>query len=236
MKTRIDAASFLNFVPILLICFALLNSCTNQSDYSVIETEIPENYSDQLNSSEILPFQSDKQVAIYHYLGQDSTLTGQIWYLHDSIVKEEGKTNFQIPLQFEIWDGLIAKADGKRELETFTENICEVGGNSAWNKYRFTYDSLQRPLTVEHYKAWWYEGLYDEEAETETERPDNPEYFHTRTIQYIYENNITQEIVKSLEYEFTERVTKIVDDQKRLVLEIYQSQDQKKKYFYTYSN
>lgn len=239
MKTRIDRKSFSNYVALCLTFSTLLNSCNDESSSITIETEIPEltEYaSEVLRSQDVLPLKFNKHLAIYHYTNKDSTLTGEIWYLNDSIVKQEGKTNFQIPLQFEISDRLIEEVDGKKERETFNENICEVGGNSAWNKYYFTYDSLKRPIRVEHYKAWWYEGLYDEEKEVELERPDKPEYFQARTTTYRYQNNSIQEIVTSHEYDFTENVLKIFDDQNRLVLEIYQSNDQKKKYFYTYSD
>lgn len=234
MKNKKYKSCFFNFwfsfeLTLLLLTF----SC--ESPINEIETSAPVELKAQaiINTKAIKPLVYTKKVNIYEYHEKDSVLNGEIWFQGDSIIRVDGLTHFYVPMPFENWDYVISQLNADGVLETFTENICEVGGNSAWNKYFFTFDSLNKPIEIKHYKAWWYEGLIDSLG-NEKKRKKYPEYFLSKTVSYVYSNNYEYEKIVHHEYGDVKVTEKFYDIKGRLLFEIYRDSDEHRKNFYTY--
>ena len=174
----------------------------------------------------------DKHLRVYKYDSSyvDSTLVRELWYKKDSIIK--GGERFYYTLPFEsgfIRSGTVKNAKGKREYVTFDSLMCETGGTSAWNKYRFEYDNQNRPLTAQHHKAWWNEGLGD------SPRPKKPEYFLGEKLKYEYGRNWSKQFAYDDKNELIEMIEKRFDNQNRLVYEHWDSWNSYRfKVFYEY--
>jgi len=181
------------------IIFFLLLSCQSEPSQKGIIRSVEENFKTVL--------EPNKVASIYQYDSTylDSTLIAEWFYYNDSIAKQGERFYYGLPFESEfVWPSIIDAARGETELETFDSLICEVGGTSAWNKYIFEYDQLNRVKQIKHMKAWWYEGLGEY-----GERPDKPAYFLGETINFEYQAN------QSLQRTYDENNTIIEHFEKR---------------------
>jgi len=186
------------------------------------------NGSTSFNETEL---EHNKHVKVFKYNEKytDSVLITEQWYLNDSLVKGT-KFSYRLPFVSEFADELVlANLQGETEIESFLEGMCEAGGTSAWNKYTAEYDSLDRPILIKHYKAWWYEGLDDKP------QPKNPTYFLGEKIEFEYGTDWQIERAYNAKNELLEQIEKRYDAENRLVFEHWQAWDTYRyKVFYVY--
>ncbi|MBL4716686.1 MAG: hypothetical protein COC01_04470 [Bacteroidetes bacterium] len=216
---------------ILLLFILTITGCSNKSIENkeesikkLVETNQPEKESADLTF--------DKHLTIYKY-GKtyvDSTLISEIWYLNDSIIKKGGRFYYRIPITSDfVNDYIIGQAKGKAMLETFDSLVCETGGTSVWNKYKFTYNEKNRLTRIEHYKAWWNEGL------GESDRPEKPEYFLGERIEFEYKKNSQTQMAFNDSDELIETIKKKYDKENRLLMEHWDAWDRYRfKIYYEY--
>lgn len=231
---------------IQISCFTCLTllfcQCTPDKTENSDSTE-GWNYNDPSQSclrsepSTELPKEFDVKISMYFSdeKFEDSTFSGTTWFKNDTAIYTEGKSVFKEPNSYYIDPGTIKEANGKKILETFDENICETGGRSAWNKYLIEYDNVKRPAKIEHYKAWWYEGLLDFWGQEPDKKPEKPEYFLNAIITYTYDSLHTIESTYFPKYEMTDIRTTSYDQHSRIVLETYQTSNYKEKFYFEYS-
>ncbi|MBK9191128.1 MAG: hypothetical protein IPM77_06205 [Crocinitomicaceae bacterium] len=228
-----------------LLCSILLTllftNCTSELTENSDKTN-GWNYNDSEQSclpsdsvSEI-PAEFDVKISMYFSdeLFEDSTFSGTTWYKNDTSVYTEGKQISNQPNAYYIEPFVIKKANGKKILETFDENICETGGRSAWNKYILKYDKQSRPVQVEHYKAWWYEGLMTEQGEEPEIKPEKPDYFLNAIVTYCYDSLFTSETTYFPKHELTDVRTTTYNKHSRIILETYQTKTYKQKFYFEY--
>jgi hypothetical protein len=97
-----------------------------------------------------------------------------------------------------------------------------VGGHSAWNKYIFKYDEKKRPISVNHYKAF-YESV-DKNGNFYTNK--TPIYSLGEEISFLYTDNKIVQIAKNESGKILEKITKQFDPNSELIFEEWDAWDE----------
>jgi len=229
--------SYLLVLTTIIGIFGCENNNTNISEgfsESEIESIVPEKVvAVEPKKVESLIPDHDKHVLIYSYNKSfsDSSLDCEIWYLNDSLVLKQGKFYYGPPIYSEYMaTRFMENVNGKELYESFDSLVCETGGRSAWNKYKFKYNSTGKPIEIKHYKAWWSEGLGDKP------RPDKPNYFFSETIKYEYHKNSVTERIYDDEMKLFKTIMKVNNEDSSLKMEMWDAWDMYRfKIYYNYS-
>lgn len=91
----------------------------------------------------------------------DSVLHCSVLKKNGNIIKEQGKCYLRFPIWPESVSPYLLELGQKQDTyETFDSLMCEVGGNSAYDKYIFSRDKSGNLTMIKHYIAWFerYEG------------------------------------------------------------------------------
>lgn len=143
------------------------------------------------NDPEYIPFEDDiydddveqipdTEVNYYGYSSdwKDSTFECTKFYNGDALLKSEEHCHEYIPKEddYARFD-ILSIGDTVDTYETFDSLMCEVGGNSAYDKFIFKKDAKGRVVEVEHYMAWFETYTVDENGEEVFELDYTPDYF-----------------------------------------------------------
>ncbi len=127
----------------------------------------------------------EQHIAVYSYNTEysDSVLVAELWYRGDLLVSTTGNFTYSLPFRSEfVTMPIIAAAKGREVYGTYDSLTCEVGGTSAWNRYRFTYNTKGHPLSILHEKG--FREWYDNEGNFHVR--NNPEYVFGERIEFEY--------------------------------------------------
>jgi hypothetical protein len=202
----------------IVIILTSLNACTDNTHI----TKGPADVLPDEAEAAFLTGRADKRLSIYKYGKSytDSTLVCELWYSGDTLLKKEGEYYYALPVQSEhVSDDILSIAGGNTEYETFNELACEVGGQSAWNKYVFKYDSAWNPVEVKHYKA--YREGYDENEDLVIAK--KPDYFLSSIARFSFVKDGTAMVVIDDEGVVIERILKKYDKDSRIVYEHWEA-------------
>ena len=168
----------------------------NAGMHSAHEIQFPENCELMITS-----YKSDSA-------RKDSTLLCNECLFEDQKRSKEGKCYYRFPFELDAMSlDFFEKLKTEKSTESFDPQICEAGGHSAYNKYKFN-DLGNGISEVIHYKAWYED--YDENGNDFTH--DTPEYFIGEKIQIYQTDTYTKfeafddegELIESLEYIYNE--------------------------------
>ena len=175
-------------IPTILLFSCGLQEQSENQDSQITEqldeTESIDQYDDLHNDR---PTNFDKQILVYEMTknGEDSILNCETLFLNDKRVYKDGSCYYHSPFQSDyISENVFEQGKHERYIETFDPLMCEVGGNSAYDKYEFE-KSGEAISKITHYKAW-YEG-YTDDGEPITY--DTPNWFIGEIIEVSYVGN-----------------------------------------------
>ena len=199
---------------VIVISIALI-SCVNSSDDSFYKNLDITHGQANLNISSVIdtttetsPFPEDYQLLTTTYKTdtsrKDSLLMCTEYLFIDQTRNKEGQCYYRLPFQLEAMStDFLERLKDEKSFETFDSMMCEVGGQSAYNKFKHT--NLGGDLSeIIHYKAWYED--YDDEGNDITH--DTPDYFIgerikvTQTDAYLKmeafdEENVTLECIEN---------------------------------------
>lgn len=113
--------------------------------------------------------------------GRDSTLMCTQYNFEDYSKSKEGKCYFHLPFEIDAMPtSFLERLKSEKSIETFDPLMCEVGGQSAYNKYIYK-KTGSHSSEILHYKAWNED--YDEAGEPITN--EVPEYFLGERLKII---------------------------------------------------
>lgn len=216
----------LSIILILMITF----SCGKKSSTVDPVPNPKDSLEKQTVKNDTLTFTQYVVVYKFDSTYKDSTPVYKLWYNGDSLVKKSGEFYYPLPFESEfINDRITQDAKGKAVYETLDSTVCETGGMSAWNKYYFKYNLQKKPVQIKHYKAWWNEGLGDEE------RPDKPKYFLGETMNFEYLSNTVTQKTYDVSHQLIETITTTYDTNNRLLVVSWDARNEYRfKTYYTY--
>jgi len=173
-------------------------------------------------------------IKVYQYNAtfQDSTLVFEKWEYKNQPALKKGHFPYGMPVESEFVNlEMLSFKAPKKVYETFNPMVCEVGGQSAWNKYTVQYNTQKRPVLVKHWKA--YQDDYDKEGNAITHK--KPRYFLAEETKLVYEGGKTTQITCDASGKELERIIKQINKESKPVLEVWTAWDELRfKIFYTY--
>lgn len=226
----------LSIISIVILSYSCEHEAPNptkseqpQISSLVARTEVPESF-------EELPDQIDYDTHIliyeYHENSEDSTRNCSVKTKDGTTVSRDGSCYYGVPFDNEyVSDGLLKVGEEQAIYETFDPLMCEVGGNSAYDRYVFDKDSKGRVERVRHYMAWYQDVTEDGEDITN----DIPDYFLGHLVEITYTENSRVIHTYTEEEELLSVMTNIYDDEERLSVQIWNmTGDRTYKAFYYY--
>ena len=159
-----------------------------------------------------------------------------------NIYKKDGYTVQKVGNQwrsapFEIWDipnNIIEMGEKRDSYETFDSLMCEVGGNSAYDRYVFKRDQEGRVVQVKHYMAWFEMYDEDEDGNEIYYRDYTPDWFLGYRLDIIYNELQTEYRLFYEGKEWDETITNTYDNKGRLAKQERLSDDNRYVAFYYY--
>jgi hypothetical protein len=221
-------------MKVLFILGTLLFSCTSAEEPD--SSDLVYNY-DFDKTDELLdtkPEKFDFQVFIYEMTAdkKDSILNCEQFYLNNLSIWKSGSCWYSAPFQSEyISEHSLEKGKTETSFETFDPLVCEAGGHSAYNRYKFEKKNGQITM-VTHYKAWYEK--YDEEGEMIN--VTEPTWFIGETIKITYEDNRRTLKAYNEDNELLETLINEYNEAGQLIFQEWAYTNEKTfRFYYTYS-
>jgi hypothetical protein len=135
---------------------------------------------------------------------------------NEIVVLNVGQWHSSVPFENQyVSDYLLNQQFENDVYETFDSLTCEVGGNSAYDKYIFKRDKRGRIIQVDHYMAWFDRFAIGGENYLDY----SPDWFLGNIIKLLYRPNVR--IIENY-WEgdsLTEKITDFYDNKGRMVMQ-----------------